>query len=106
MKIAQKNVTFSLPPETIEQVRELASQYNCSMNTVVKDALDAWFMTQEQAAFEQAMNDAAADPLFCADMASVADDFAALDAETFSSQKQGDATRSRKMAKPSRKEKR
>ena len=81
MKRAQKNVTFSLPPETIDQVREMASQYDCSMNTIVKDALDAWFQAEELASFKQAMHDASVDPLFQADMETVTDDFAGLDSE-------------------------
>jgi len=43
------------------------------MNTVVKDALDSWTQQAEQRDFAAAMLEAAADPLFLADMREVAD---------------------------------
>ncbi len=54
-------------------MRELAVRYECSMNTVVKDALDSWTQQVEQRDLAAAMLEAAADPLFLADMQEVAD---------------------------------
>ena len=81
MKDKLKNVTFSLPEHMIGKVRELAGQYELSMNTLVNNALEIWLQQAEKEALTTAMLDASADPLFMADMKNVSDDFRYADSD-------------------------
>lgn len=80
MKEKLKNVTFSLPEHTIGKVRELAGQYELSMNALVNEALEIWIQQSETDALAKAMADASSDPMFMADMQNVSEDFQYADA--------------------------
>ena len=81
MKDKLKNITFSLPEHMIGKVRELAGQYELSMNALVNNALETWLQQAEKDALAKAMLDASTDPLFMADMQNVSDDFQYADSD-------------------------
>ena len=64
-----KNVTFSLPIELIEKLKEFAkNNYIPSLNAGVKEALEEYTRTVEKEVLKSKMMEAAKDPLFMQDL--------------------------------------
>lgn len=64
-----KNVTFSLPIDLIEKLKEFAkSNYIPSLNAGVKEALEEYAKMVEKEILKSKMMEAANDPLFLKDL--------------------------------------
>lgn len=64
-----KNVTFSLPIELIDKLKEFAkNNYIPSLNAGVKEALEEYTKTVEKEILKSKMMEAAKDPLFLQDL--------------------------------------
>lgn len=64
-----KNVTFSLPIDLIEKLKEFArSNYIPSLNAGVKEALEEYTKAIEKEILKNKMMEAANDPLFLKDL--------------------------------------
>jgi metal-responsive CopG/Arc/MetJ family transcriptional regulator len=78
-----KNITFSLPVDLIEKLKECAkNDYIPSMNAGVKEALEEYVVKLEKQKLYEEMLKAAKDPLFIADLKESMTDFIASDAES------------------------
>jgi len=78
-----KNVTFSLPVEVVEKLREyVKDNYIPSLNAGVKEALEEYTVKIERQIFKREMEKAAKDPLFLADIDETMCDFEKADNET------------------------
>lgn len=77
-----RKVTYTLPGRLVDELDRRAAQRRRSKSGVVAAALEAYFAAQDREALATIYREAAQDPLFVSDNASVAEDFAALDAES------------------------
>jgi len=78
-----KNVTFSLPVEVVEKLREyVRDNYIPSLNAGVKEALEEYTVKIERQIFKREMERAVKDPLFIADIGEAMSDFEKADTET------------------------
>lgn len=69
MATTTKNVTFSLPIELIEKLKDYAkNDYIPSLNAGVKEALEEYTKTVEKEILKKKMMEAAKDPLFMQDL--------------------------------------
>jgi len=69
MASSLKNVTFSLPIELIEKLKEFAkSNYIPSLNAGVKEALEEYTKMVEKEILKKKMAEASNDPLFMQDL--------------------------------------
>jgi predicted DNA-binding protein len=79
-----KNVTFSLPTELIEKLKEFAkNDYIPSLNAGVKEALEEYTRTIEKEILKNKMMEAAKDPLFMQDLTDSMNSFDYADKEIF-----------------------
>lgn len=76
-----RKVTYTLPDRLVDELDRRAAQRRRSKSGVVAAALEAYFAALDRETLATVYRDAAQDPLFVADNASVAADYAALDAE-------------------------
>lgn len=75
-----KNVTFSLPDELMENIRELAKARSIkSINQFVREALEEYIKEQKRIKIEQAMQRAVNDPLFAADVSECENAFSGIE---------------------------
>lgn len=78
-----KKVTYSLPEDLVEAVREtVASGAYASQNEMVTAALIRTVGENREEALVQELRKAMSDPLYLQDMADVMEDFKFIDAET------------------------
>lgn len=75
-----RKVTYTLPGKLVDELDRRVAQQRRSRSGVVTAALEAYFAAQDREALATIYREAAQDPLFESDNASVAEDFAALDA--------------------------
>ncbi len=82
MKKTAKNYTFSLPVELLDKLKKYSEAgYVSSVNSAVKEAVEAYVVkTDKQILFSQ-MNSAAQDPLFIKDLDEAMRDFSYSDYE-------------------------
>ncbi|BBB93539.1 ribbon-helix-helix domain-containing protein [Methylomusa anaerophila] len=77
-----KNVTFSLPAELMDNIRKLVEEgYKTSINNLVREALEMYLKEVQQVQIREAMLRAAKDPLFQADVGECEFDFRHVDKE-------------------------
>jgi Arc/MetJ-type ribon-helix-helix transcriptional regulator len=82
MRQPARKITVQLPAALVEQMQQLiASGQAASQRALIEKALQAHFEAMEDAWLRAEMAKAAGDPMFVADNAEVANDFAAADAE-------------------------
>lgn len=78
-----KNVTFSLPVEVVEKLREYVKEdYIPSLNTGVKEALEEYTVKIERQIFKKEMEIASKDPMFLEDIDTAMADFEKTDIDT------------------------
>jgi Arc/MetJ-type ribon-helix-helix transcriptional regulator len=78
-----RKVTFSLPPQLMEEVKELVQAgVAASQNAFVEQALMQRVREARKELLRQEFQEAARDPLFLRDIEETMADFAAADAET------------------------
>ena len=69
MRSKVKNITFSLPIEVIEKLKEYTKKnYITSMNSCVKEALEDYIKKIEKEQLEREMIEAARDDIFMQDL--------------------------------------
>jgi Arc/MetJ-type ribon-helix-helix transcriptional regulator len=79
---SQVKVTYSLPRELTESIRSLVAEGAApSYSAFVEHALEAAVRRERERRLALLLSEAAADPLFLADIAEVEQDFSAADAE-------------------------
>lgn len=78
-----KNVTFSLPVEIVEKLREYVKEdYIPSLNTGVREALEEYTVKIERQIFKKEMEIASKDPMFLEDIDKAMADFEKTDIDT------------------------
>ena len=78
-----KNVTFSLPVEVVEKLREyVKDDYIPSLNAGVKEALEEYTVKIERQMFKKEMEKASKDPMFLEDIQKAMSDFEKSDIDT------------------------
>ena len=78
-----KNVTFSLPMEVVDKLRELVKdKYIASLNAGVKDAIEEYTRRLEKEKFRLEMEKASKDPMFIKDIEEAMYDFEKSDVES------------------------
>jgi hypothetical protein len=78
----REKVTYSLPATVLRELDRRAEDRGRTKSAMVSEALAFYFAELDRQALAAVYAEAARDPLFCADNAGVARDFAALDAES------------------------
>ncbi|HWQ77946.1 MAG TPA: hypothetical protein VN381_03980 [Anaerovoracaceae bacterium] len=78
-----KNVTFSLPADLLEELKEYV-KYDCipSVNAGVREALEEYSAKIKKEILAKEMEKASKDPLFMKDLEDCMKDFEAVDRET------------------------
>jgi metal-responsive CopG/Arc/MetJ family transcriptional regulator len=78
-----KNVTFSLPVELLDELKQYV-EYDCipSVNAGVREALEEYAVKLKKEILAREMEKAAKDPLFMNDLEDCMKDFEAVDSET------------------------
>lgn len=78
-----KNVTFSLPVEVVEKLREyVRDDYIPSLNAGVKEALEEYSVKIDRQIFKKEMEKASKDPMFLEDIEKAMSDFEKADIDT------------------------
>ena len=78
-----KNVTFSLPVDLINKLKEYSDKnYIPSVSSAVREALQLYSKTIEKENLYREMKEASKDPLFMEDLNEIMDAFAVSDDET------------------------
>lgn len=78
-----KNVTFSLPVEVVEKLREYVKDDHIpSLNAGVREALEEYTVKIERSIFKKEMEKASKDPMFLEDIDKAMSDFEKTDIDT------------------------
>lgn len=78
-----KNVTFTLPVEIVDKLREYVSDDHIpSLNAGVREALEEYIAKNEKLAFRKKMERASKDPMFLKDIEEAMSDFEKADADS------------------------
>lgn len=78
-----KNVTFSLPVDLIDKLKEYSEKnYIPSVSSAVREALQLYSKTIEKENLYREMKEASKDPLFMEDLNEIMDAFTVSDDET------------------------
>ena len=83
MKEKLKNATFSLPVESIDNLKKAVKEgYAKSLNSAVREAVELYIAKVSNEALQKEMKAASRDPLFLKDTKESMDDFKTSDKET------------------------
>lgn len=78
-----KNITFSLPVDLIDKLKEYSEKnYISSVSSAVREALQLYSKTIEKENLYREMKEASKDPLFMEDLNEIMDAFTISDDET------------------------
>lgn len=78
-----KNITFSLPVDLIDKLKEYSEKnYINSVSAAVREAITLYSKTIEKENLSREMKEASKDPLFMKDLNETMDDFKISDDET------------------------
>lgn len=81
---ANKNITFTLPTDLIDKLRECArDQSITSLNAGVREALEEYVVKKEKEKFKNEMAKAAGDKLFLRDLKESMKSFESSDSEIY-----------------------